>query len=563
MSRTSILSPRLLVAVLMLLFTGAGLVGSGWGIPGRDRAEIVGATPGPFLDSVKARCGEDLETRREGGFGRAIPVAPDDHAGILARICRRFLLYTHHPDEGRVFWAFSNIRPSDLAFNPGTFAYGGLFFYSLGAWYWIGAKIGLCALVPDAGFYLDHPEEMGRLVQLGRIGIMLAGALAIPVLFRIGSLLWGARGGMLLALLWAAHPLCAIGGRELKPYLPAAFLVSLSLLHALRAVRGGGTRSALAGAAFAGLAAGASPANYPVAILPILALWTAPAPRTRRVTGTVLAGLVSGLVFLLCNPFLLVSLETFLKEAAAIDAVCGTFPADLPSYGALLFRSIPLGLHPFLVPFLALGAWMASRRPGGLLCPAALGFLLLHFAVFTGEQVRYMAMVRFLFPYLPIALVLVVEGMFAVGHRFPRAGRVATATAALALAATAATLVGLHREDAGPSSTRLAAGAWIRENVPPGTIEVPTGVAPWDFPPLPFPAYAVGDMTWGTPHHIATTGREYLVRVEANEAFSPVDPAFEQVREWDVRSGRLLSPLLPHHLFWAQSTVRLYRRKGP
>lgn len=556
------MSPRLFLAVLMLLFAGLGLVGSGWGIPGRERADLVGLAPGPLLDDVKARCGEDLETRREGGFGRAIPVSPDDRAGILARIYRRFLLYTHHPDEGRVFWAFSNIRPAELELNPGTFAYGGLFFYSLGAWYWISAQAGLCLLVPDAGFYLDHPEEMGRLVQLGRIGIMLTGALAVPVLFRIGSLLWGIRGGILLALLWAVHPLCAIGSRELKPYLPAAFLVSLCLLHALRALRGGGARSLLRSAVFAGLAAGVSPANYPIAILPILALWAAPAPRTGRIAGTALAGLVSGLVFLLCNPFLLVSLATFLKEAAAIDAVCGTFPADLPSYGALFFRSLPLGLNPFLVPFLALGAWTASRRPGGFLCPTALGLLLLHFVVFAGEQVRFMSMVRFLFPYLPIALVLAADGMLAAIPRFPRAGRVTIAATLVTLAATMATIVGLYRDDSGSFSTRLAAGAWIRENIPKGAIEVPTGIAPWDFPPFPFAEFATAEMIWGTPHHIATTGREYLVRVEANEAFSPVDPAFERVREWDARSGRFLSPLLPHHLFWAQSTVRLYRRKG-
>lgn len=555
-------SARLLQAALVVSFLALGLTGSDWGLPGPERAEILEIRPGPYLDVVKAVCRRDLETKRELGLGKAIPVDPRADDGILARIDRRFLLYTHHPDEGKLFSALSNIRPEEGRIAPGTYAYGGLFFYPLGGWYWIASQAGLCALVPDAGFYLDRPEEMGRLVRLGRIWVVLAGAFAIPVLFRIGSLLGGTAGGAVLAGLWTFHPMVTIAAHEIKPYLPAAAFSAACLLYALRSLRGEKGRNIAKSAVCAGLAAGVAPTAYPLAILPVGAALAAAGGWPRRFRAAAGAGLLAAAVFLLCNPTLPFSWDVIRREAATLNGEHGSFPADAASYAGFFLSSLPLGLHPLLLPFLAAGALLAARRPGGLFLPAVLALLLAHFLVFSGQQIRQMAMIRFLLPYLPIALVLVAEGILSAARAFPRAGRAVPALAAVLVAGTTLTAVDLYRTDRGATSTRLAAGRWIRENVPAGELAIPTGPAPWDFPPLPFRRYAAAGMVWGTPHCVATTERAYLVRVVVNESLVPTDPAFELAREWDVRGRYPLGALLPRYVFWAQPPVRLYKRKG-
>ncbi len=544
--------PALLVIFLMV----CAWIGDDWGLPGPARSLLYNPNgeAASYLESAGSLMSQDLAVKRQRGSSAILPV--EDRASTVARLYRRFALYSHHPDEGRAFIGFANMAPAGWDFNPRTFQYGGLFYYPLGAWYWGLDRLGICRLVSDTSFYLAHPEEMGTLLRWGRIYAALWAVLAIPALWGLGRLLWGERGALALAVLWSLHPAVQDQIHVLKPHLPATVFVVLSLFMAIRYSQAGRVRDLAASSLSAGLASGMSTVVSPAWLIPLVAAFWTPMGWTSRMVRVAASVLALAAVFFLCNPYLLTSLEVWRHEMETHRATTGPFPAPWGVYATFLRDVLPGWYGWVLLAPTAVGLWALRRRPWRLCVILPLVGAALFYLYVNRSRIYERGNLRFVISFLPLVIVLCVEGLREWVRRHRRGGIAAIAACAAALALSSWAILDCCRQDVGEGSTRLAAARWVNAHLAPGDLEVPLGGEPWDLPPFAFMRHLFlpdgTERTTPADHHF----------VICNHELNGPPPGWRLVRSWEPRFGVLGQIFYPRFMSYAQVPVALYRRES-
>jgi hypothetical protein len=543
----------------MLVFATSGYLGSDWGLPGPERIKLFDpdGRMSRQLADIRQLSQADLQFKRAHGSIIALPADLKNREETLARIYRRFLLYTHHPDEGRILLAFAHMSPSRGDFNPRTFQYGGLFFYPLGTWYWILSKLGLCSLHGSLDRYLERPEEMGRLFQCGRIFVALFGTLTIPILWKLGCLLWGSKEGLLLAALWTLHPLAVNWSHEIKPYLPATVFVTLCIHYTLRYQKETRRRFLTLAALSGSLGVSTAPIVFPVMMFPLLAVAQTEKRFETKLRMAMLAGSLSLAAFLICNPYLLPFLKTWWNESRIHAEV--TMAPTLDLYPYFLTSVLPQGVFPFLLPVALAGMWQVARGRyrWTLLAPAWM--LAVLYILFTGGLIHFSNNVRFILPFLPLLLIFCVEGFGVLKRTLPRIHLPLTAACLLLMLGTSWTLLNRFRTDQGTTSTRLQASRWIQEHYGNRPIlTVPASAAPWDFPPLPFKHYPHGKMNYGRSIAGEETDGPLLVMLQLWDRIEP-PKGWKLIQEWPTPQQSFFATLYPVGICYAQATVQLFQ----
>ncbi len=380
----------------------------------------------------------------------------------LVNSARALLTQSVNPDEKKSFIILAQMRPWKLELEPLYAQYGGAFIYPLGALLGAAHILGLARLTPDLAYYLEHPESMARLYELGRLYMLLFHLGTIWLLFELGRVLSGRRTGTVAALLWALTPVAIVNSHVLKPHPVSAFYFVAAALLAVCAVdEGRGADYVLCGAC-AGAAAGSSLAVGFGLGLPLLARLF----RRAGSWGPALWGAGAGLALTAAtNPYLFFAAKDFAWELTIYAP--STFKPSAAAAAGFFGAALPGGLGLVLAPACVLGTARAlfagARRQmlavvvlgGGLL---ALG----RFSAFAGGA----SFLRLVYPLAAIAVVLAADAAAAL-----------PAPLAAALAVLAFGDVGLHggvylenlSRDAGPASTRALAADWIDANVPAGS----------------------------------------------------------------------------------------------
>ncbi len=304
-----------ILCVIVASCLGISVIGIGWGLPSRnidkylfgggevwsgekiyrlakaaqklspDRASRTGAdvdvdpidanpqssgSPQPLL--LKAKVGAD-QPHSETDESIVLTATDED----IAKILLRYRLYTYQPDEMITMMALAGMKPSRLELDPRLYQYGGLFIYPVGALIRSCGLLGLIDVRGDLVFYLDHPDEFGKLYVVARAYSAAWGALGIFFVFGIARRLYrqtagisprdptqidvsadrqsyasfsfvrGAdesdRAGLLAAALFVLMPVVVCMSHEGKPHLPGAVLMLAAVYIAMGCV---GNRAARA-----------------------------------------------------------------------------------------------------------------------------------------------------------------------------------------------------------------------------------------------------------------------------------------------------------------------------
>ena len=325
-------------------------------------------------------------------------------------------------------------------------------------------RYGSREAVGDAFVDRTGPFEVARVVSA------LLGTAAVGLLAWAGRRLLSPAAGLIAGALLAVAFLPVHYGHLALNDVPTLAPACLSLLGVATIVRGGSP----AGYAVAGVGLGlACATKYTAAILVlciVAAAAVAPAPLAARARGLVLAGVLSGVAFLVANPYALLDLSAFREGLAHQSETAGDAGGKLglgKEGGSVYYLGTAtwgLGWLPALAALAgAVGLGLRRRRLAAVLVPAPLVFLLL-----MGTQERFFA--RWLLPVYPLLCLLAAWAAVAAASRLaPRlrlATPVAVAAAGVALCAQGVVYsvhndVVLSRPD-----TRQLARDWMVAHVP-------------------------------------------------------------------------------------------------
>ena len=308
--------------------------------------------------------------------------------GLGTGLPNRYRAYSMYPDEWTPLRALKSMDPRHLDFNPHYFDNPTLFYYMIGGGVFAAHLAGFVRLDGDERFYFEHPEQIGRMIVIGRLLAALFGAAGIWLVYRVARRFGLARGGSTLAaLLLAIYPAFVVHGHFMTVNTAVTFWILLAILLMERWVRRGGAGAAALAGAAGGLALSTKYSAVLLLPLSLLAAWlryrgasageraAAGAPRgaaSRSALEWAVSIGSAAVLFFAGSPYLLLAArESQLRAGKFFGSVHGgAGGTDAPGGLALLTHSLAWcgSVHlaaagPALLIAAAFGAVLAARRP--------------------------------------------------------------------------------------------------------------------------------------------------------------------------------------------------------
>jgi hypothetical protein len=329
----------------------------------------------------------------------------------------------YNPDEVAIMSRALAFGKGDL--NPHNFLYPSFYFYALFAWEGLTALLAVAtrSVATVGSFQREFFLDPTRVFVAGRMLTALLGAGTVVATGVLGSRVTSISGrlaGLLGALLLAVAPLHVLNSHYVKHDVPVTFLIVLAYLAYERLwnrdvpPKGGSYRSTqgplLIAAAITGVAFST---HYYAIFLAIPLAWSAAQGARDRgdaIRRIAIAAVVSGVVFFLLSPFILVEPGTALRDIRAnreivVDRAVGNlgYLASAARYGSMLLFETAGPITPLLA---VIGLGVALRRdPKRTVWLVAFPVAFLLFIASTFPASRYLVpIVPFLAIFAAIAL---------------------------------------------------------------------------------------------------------------------------------------------------------------
>jgi len=250
-------------------------------------------------------------------------------AGLVLRLAcidmgvpsKSLSLSTYHPDETIALYSIAAMDPAKLNFHPGiSMCWGSVYTYLTAAALKTASLAGYVKQ-RDRKFFEDNLKEADKLYLVGRGVSILAGTLAIPVIFLAGEALLGTAAGLIAAFLMSVSGGSVLASAYLKPDSTMLLLCSVTLYFSVLILKKRGGRACL----LAGLAAGfTAAAKYNGAVFIVVPLLAAVLARDRRIW-QIPVFFFAG--FLLGNPYSVIDPVFFYRSFSAAANMALQAPA--------------------------------------------------------------------------------------------------------------------------------------------------------------------------------------------------------------------------------------------
>jgi len=262
------------LAGLAALSLSLALWGIGWGLPSRERTARVlpPEALGPAAQEKLASSWQAMHSRQgpepllnaehwSAGFELLSTVPPGwtFPPDQLLNPARSFYLRSGAEDDAPTLVGLSRIRPDRLEFNPKVYSYGGLWFYSMGAWMAAVAAVSPLTLSGSVAFYLANPDKAAWLHLAGRLFSAAHFILGALLVYLIGRSLFGRETGFWAGLFFAVSPSIVLQAHTIKPHMLGAVCVMGVFYFCAKAIREGGRGTWLGAGIMVGAAAGSAP----------------------------------------------------------------------------------------------------------------------------------------------------------------------------------------------------------------------------------------------------------------------------------------------------------------
>ena len=381
---------------------------------------------------------------------------------------RSALLQSRFSDEQKMITSLTNINPAKLQFNPHFFQYGGVFVYSCGLSIKAAQWLGIVRVTPDITYYFTHPRDIAGLFAAPKAMSGILETLAIPLIFMLARMLFGAPAGITAAVLLAAIPSVSVEAHSLKPFILFFPLMISALIFSKRILDKGTARDYLLAGIFSGLSAGTMIFTGAVGLSALCAHFLSFRNNesfNERLTDVKLAYLILGglAAFFAANPYWLIAFKEVRGDFAFLSRVA---PFDF-SPGNIVYHLLvefpkAFGLPVYLAGLCGMALALKERKDEDKLLFCF--FVPVYFCiVFTRWQFFHYSM-----PLVPVFLLF--AGRFAAFFY----GKIMSKGVSYALlAAVSAYTLGytLYYSDIFVNYDGFfqGAGRWINDNIPKGT----------------------------------------------------------------------------------------------
>ncbi len=455
-------------------------------------------------------------------------------------------LATYHPDELVNFAATQNVDLGHGQLDTQFYNYGAFYFYLANFAQTFGRGYGLVPTTsaPPAESPLPPLEMMARqaperagLFLAGRAMTALLGAATIPLLFALGTRLFGRQTGLGGALLYAVAPLAVVHAHFLTVDVPATFFVTLALWASSRLldVETMSVKQAWGAYTLAGVACGLCAATKYntglVLIAPLVAHYLTRNPNAcqlHRKAHFVVMLIAAGFAFIVGCPGPLINWDAFWNGTYYGTGVrYELFEHSRTGHGLLFVNtgpgwwyhlavSLPYGLGiPLLLLSLAGLVYACRQRSRGDIL--LLAFWMLYFGATGFSAVRF---ARYMLPLFPV-LCLFAARLVCEPLANQTVRRILQVAGALTLVLTGAYTFALTQRMAQPDPRDLAA-AYLNEQSPNGA-SVAFATVPWYYSPPLSPRF--GELAAPRRRLAAQEITRYQLRIPEQEwdtnVFSP------------------------------------------
>jgi Dolichyl-phosphate-mannose-protein mannosyltransferase len=377
----------------------------------------------------------------------------------------------YNPDEVAIMSRALAFAKGDL--NPHNFLYPTFYFYALFAWEGLTAALAVAVRAVDSfgAFQREFFMDPTRVFVAGRLLTALLGAATVVATGVLGSRLSPRLVGPVAALILAVSPLHVLNSHYVKHDVPVTFLIVLAYLAYDRLWRspgeGGSPRSgslviaaATTGVAFA--------THYYAIFLAIPLAWSAAhGARDARdaIRRIAIAAIVSGAVFFLLSPFILVEPAIALRDIRANRQIVVDRAAEQLGYAAsalrygrlLVFDTI--GFPAALLALVGIGVTV-RRAPARALWLLAFPLPFLLFIASTYPASRYLVAIS---PFAALFAAIAIAELWRPSTRV-NAGPLLLAAAVVTAGLETYRVVMFIRH----TDTRTLALDFVRAHVPDG-----------------------------------------------------------------------------------------------
>lgn len=299
---------------------------------------------------------------------------------------RGYLIGVFNSDEQNTIRALSRLNPFKLQFNPGlnTF-YGGFYYYSCGAFLYLGKILGWISLNPDVEYYFYHPEEIQKMYvlvrSLGGIAVLLTGFL----IFYWMNKLYSFRTALFAILFFIFIPLFVPYTHLAKAHNYGMFLFFFGFYFICKILTEPVIKNYTIGSFLLGLSAGSIITNLTVGSIIFLVEWARNNWRLKPVflnKNFWVACFIFFGVYFLTNYYIFFNFAQFQRSVLALNEYIKSYGE---SYGGLrLSQWFPFikdmftnQFHWSVIPIILFGLITALMRKDLLLKIFAITFILL------------------------------------------------------------------------------------------------------------------------------------------------------------------------------------------
>ena len=422
------------------------------------------------------------------------PFSPLSRDYCLDRM-RGYLIGAMNQEEQNTMSTLSKINPLKGRFSPGVYNfYGGLYYYTCGAFLAAGKVLGLVSLNPDVAYYFTHPDETRRMYALCRLVGALSALLCAVLLAAWMGRKYGFWTGWLAALFFVCMPLLIPQSHRAGAHSYSMFLFLLGYFFCWRFHERPERRNYLLAGFVLGLCAASIITNLVTGIAIFLTEWARnhwSLSGTLRSKNFYLACAVYFLVYLALDFYIFLNYPEFKRMILAMKEYMATYGETygqlrLGNWLSFLADMFTNQMHWAILPALLAGLYRAATAKDSFLQVTAV--LVLFFLLVNLAMTRHPGITERSFPLIAI---LCAQGVLLFWTGRPPAAKAAVAVyAALAVFLSGLQTVfyaALLREP----SHLTQAGDWVNEHVPAGgSIGAVQGILPtMAFPPIRFLDY--------------------------------------------------------------------------
>ena len=399
---------------------------------------------------------------------------------------RGFFLGSMNSDEQENIVGVSNLNPLKLDFNPNTFAWGGLHFYTVAFSLIISKLLGLISLTKDINYYFLHPEEVTQLyISIRLVSIFFTILTIILFYFTIKDILnktISLLGTIFLSLFFTV----ILNSKMGKPHAEGMFWTFLGFYFVLKLIK----TQELKNYILAGLSFGLAGSALVVYLLSVTILYAFEFSKNKFKISKYLnkkfiyANIFFVLPFILTNHYVFTDFNGFLRRRKELAIVFNYASFNISDAIDFLIKFFNLNVHWIFIPLLILGILYLIKIKKELLWILFFPFVFLLFDIFV---MRHENIFIICLPYIAILLACGVEYIL-------------KQTKLIKLIGLFYVLVTLNyaifnaiyiNKSFKKYDNFLKAGKWVNSNIKEyEKIGVPNGwFAPGNFPPFKFLKY--------------------------------------------------------------------------